>query len=282
MLPYYCVFKNGQSIPAERTEFRLHDTLADFKASPRVFTSLLARRQSEDKPFEVVGFDLHMSRLFVDARAFHLTRESAPEFDVGWIYQQLRSFFLDAKSDLPNELIVRLVVSAEAIELFIDRFVRRWPASDPISLRTFCGIRPFPLHKTTATEVCRRAHAEAEASNAQEGLFLDSDRSIVEGSWSNVFWFDPAGALHTRTDSVLPGVTRELLLRNFPVQFSAPTLEQLHDLAEELFITQSSHGISPVASIDSIVIGKRAPGKFTKKLLAEWPRIEAEHMSTFS
>jgi len=282
MLPYYCVFQNGQSIPADAAEFRLHDTLAVFNAAPRVFTSFLARRRNAEQPFEVSGFRLHLERLLADARAFDLVRPGAKEFDPDCIFDQLRAVLRSTVLQLPNELTVRLVAAKDALALYIERFVRRWPASVPVALRSFSGLRPFPLHKTTATEVCRRSHAAAEASNAQEGLLIDDNRKIAEGSWSNVFWFDWSGELYTRSDSVLPGVTRQLLLDNYPVQFAAPTLEQLRDQASEMFIAQSSHGISPVSSIDNVPIGNSVPGDFTRKLLDAWAQIETRNLTAFA
>ncbi len=273
-LPYYCVFENGQSIPVEPNTFRLHDTFAEFQENPRVFTSIGLRNDRGQR--QIVGLPLHFTRLLMDARAFDLY--DGPHLDGDFLISRLKDVLQGLESDrIP--LSVRFAVSRRDVRMHLDRFTRRWPASEAIALRTFIGSRIYPEQKTTATEVCRRSQAVAEANQAQEALLIGSDGTILEGSWSNIFWFDHAGALFTREGNILPGVTRNILIKECEVRFASPSLSELLRDASEIFITQSLHGVSPIGSIDGTRIGSGAPGRFTTRLLEELPRIFNKYLT---
>ena len=245
VLPYYVVFKNGQAESRDERTFKLHDSRAEFETRPRVFTTFIA--DWAEGGYAVRGLKLHLERLLGDAGAFGIIDGAQLEHRAENIEARLAELF----HEIGNErVLVRLLLSKDGLELFADRYQPRWTPGTPIALAAYRGTRPWPAHKTTATEICRASHEYALARGAHEGLLIDDAGCITEGSWSNFFWLDERGTLYTRKDDVLPGVTRQLILEKFPVQFRSVTIEEFFETACEAFITQSSQAITPVERID--------------------------------
>ncbi len=261
-LPYYCIFENGQTAVRDAKEFRLHDSRAAFDAFPRVFTSFLCEKT--EAGLSVFGLRRHIERVLRDAAAFRLLDPSHPEHHPEWIEEQLGAL-LPQLGEPP--LRVRLVVSKRGLEIQADTFAPRWQKGAAISLVSFRGERPWPEHKTTATEVCVASHEYALARGAEEALLIGEDGRVLEGSWSNFFWFDSAGTLFTRGDGVLPGVTRGSLFERIPVTFRTVTLPELFEAASEAFISQSTQAVTPVKEIDGRKLPGGAPGANTRRIL---------------
>lgn len=106
------------------------------------------------------------------------------------------------------------------------------------------------------------ARAEWQDDDYQEGLMLDSQGHVIEGTMSNLFWVVD-GRLFTPTirDCGIAGIVRDLLIELAradgmvvdEVQADMAELER----AEEIFMTNSVIGIWPVKQLDGrdFVIG---------------------------
>jgi branched-subunit amino acid aminotransferase/4-amino-4-deoxychorismate lyase len=111
------------------------------------------------------------------------------------------------------------------------------------------------------------ARKKAHQRHAQEAIMLDEQGLAHDCAWSNYFWVDREGTLYTSNhNQVLPGVTRRIILELVPTVFRNATLTELTSDASEIFITQSTMGISPVSSINGISIGDECPGTTTMKI----------------
>ena len=139
----------------------------------------------------------------------------------------------------------------------------RWDG--PASLRTVDVRRPpenvMPSHLKTHNYLGGiLARLELRGTDADEALLCDVDGNVAEGTTSNVFFVDDR-ALHTPSleGPVLPGVTRQVVLElareeGIPVDegtFSPADVRA----AEEVFITNTTGEVWPVASIDDEPIG---------------------------
>ncbi|MEW6684581.1 MAG: branched-chain amino acid transaminase [Candidatus Edwardsbacteria bacterium] len=112
---------------------------------------------------------------------------------------------------------------------------------------------------------------EALLNGYSEGIALDVNGYVSEGSGENLFivrWgklqTPPLGA------SVLPGITRHSVITlakdlGLEVQEVLIPREALY-IAEEVFFTGTAAEISPITSIDKIVIGDGKRGPIAKKL----------------
>src|SRR3990172_2740585 len=116
------------------------------------------------------------------------------------------------------------------------------------------------------------AKIEANKAGAYEGIMLNWEGFVAEGTISNIFMVK-GGVLRTPILSVgiLEGVTRGLVLdlarnENIPVQESAFSPQELIG-ADECFITNSTMEIMPVTLIDAKPIGNSGPGPLTATLM---------------
>jgi len=118
-------------------------------------------------------------------------------------------------------------------------------------------------------------HMEAEINGYQEGIGLDVNGLVSEGSGENIF-IVRNGVLYTPplANSALSGITRDSVLTiarhlGFAVTEQALPRELLY-IADEVFFTGTAAEVSPIRSIDRIVIGNGKPGEITKKIADEF------------
>lgn len=119
---------------------------------------------------------------------------------------------------------------------------------------------------------------EANQAGVVEGIMLNQDGYVAEGTSDNIFIFRE-GFLITPPLSagILEGITRNTALE-LSKQLGIETREELftrHDLytAEECFLTGTAAELIPVVSADERVIGTGAPGDVFKKLLAAFREL---------
>jgi branched-chain amino acid aminotransferase len=116
---------------------------------------------------------------------------------------------------------------------------------------------------------------EAIINGYQEGIGLDEAGYVSEGSGENLFVVrdgriltPPLGA------SVLPGITRDTVLRlaedlGVPVVETIIPREMLY-IADEVFFTGTAAEITPIRSVDRIVVGSGRRGPVTERLQKEF------------
>src|SRR5271166_4140847 len=112
---------------------------------------------------------------------------------------------------------------------------------------------------------------EAQINGYAEGIALDESGYVSEGSGENIFVVrngriltPPLGA------SVLPGITRDSILQlaqslDIPVTETLVPREMLY-IADEVFFSGTAAEITPIRSVDRIVVGKGSRGPVTEKL----------------
>ncbi len=112
---------------------------------------------------------------------------------------------------------------------------------------------------------------EAAINGYTEGIALDHSGNVSEGSGENIFTVRD-GRLYTPplASSVLPGITRDSVIclaedLGIPVTEQSLPREALY-IADEVFFTGTAAEITPIRSIDRIVIGSGQPGALTRKL----------------
>jgi branched-chain amino acid aminotransferase len=112
---------------------------------------------------------------------------------------------------------------------------------------------------------------EAVKEGYVEGIALDSNGYLSEGSGENLFLVHK-GTLYTPplVCAVLPGITRDTVI-TLARRAGIPVVEQMLPremlyLADEVFLTGTAAEITPVRSIDKIVIGRGARGPVTEAL----------------
>jgi branched-chain amino acid aminotransferase len=116
---------------------------------------------------------------------------------------------------------------------------------------------------------------EADVNGYAEGIALDVNGLVSEGSGENVFVVRN-GVLYTPplANSALSGITRDSVLTiarhlGYTVTEQAIPRELLY-IADEVFFTGTAAEVSPIRSIDRIVIGDGKPGEITQKIADEF------------
>ena len=119
---------------------------------------------------------------------------------------------------------------------------------------------------------------EAIVNGYSEGIALDTNGFVSEGSGENVFVVRN-GVLQTAPlgNSVLPGITRDSALQiardlNIPIVEQMIPREMLY-ISDEAFFTGTAAEVTPIRSVDKIKVGKGTMGPITKAIPKEFYAI---------
>ncbi len=152
----------------------------------------------------------------------------------------------------------------EALEKGVDVCVSSWSRMAPNTLPAMAKAAANYMNSQLIL-------MEAVQNGYTEGIALDTNGFVSEGSGENVFvvrdgviYTPPLGA------SVLPGITRNTVVQ-IAAELGVPLVEQnivreaLY-LADELFFSGTAAEITPIRSVDRIQIGNGARGPITEQL----------------
>ena len=112
---------------------------------------------------------------------------------------------------------------------------------------------------------------EAHHNGYAEGIALDSEGRISEGSGENIFVIRDGKILTPPLgSSALPGITRDSVMTlardlGIPLVESVIPREMLY-IADEVFFTGTAAEVTPIRSIDRIPVGSGRRGPLTEKL----------------
>ena len=112
---------------------------------------------------------------------------------------------------------------------------------------------------------------EAHHNGYAEGIALDSEGRISEGSGENIFVIRDGKILTPPLgSSALPGITRDSVMTlardlGIPLVESVIPREMLY-IADEVFFTGTAAEVTPIRSIDRIPVGNGRRGPITEKL----------------
>ncbi|MFH1380269.1 MAG: branched-chain amino acid transaminase [bacterium] len=119
---------------------------------------------------------------------------------------------------------------------------------------------------------------EASYDGFDEGIALDSNGLVSEGSGENIFMVRN-GVIYTppTSSSILAGIARHsvfVIARQLKIRVEQHTMprESLY-IADEVFFTGTAAEITPVVEIDNIKIGDGKRGKITTKIQHEFLQI---------
>lgn len=116
---------------------------------------------------------------------------------------------------------------------------------------------------------------EAKRNGYVEGISLDVNGLVSEGAGENLFCvIDGVILTPPLHASILSGITRRTVLQiaedlKIPVEQTYLTREMLY-ICDELFMTGTAAEVTPVRSVDQIVIGSGSRGPVTKQIQDEF------------
>jgi branched-chain amino acid aminotransferase len=172
---------------------------------------------------------------------------------------------------LPNPVDAAILVwewgaylGQDALEQGVDVKVSTWARMAPNTL-------PAMAKSTANYANSQLIKMEALADGYSEGIALDVYGSVSEGSGQNIFIVRD-GALLTPplSASVLGGITRDSIMTlardlGFSVTETNLPRESLY-IADEVFVVGTAAEVTPIRSIDKIVIGRGRRGPITEAL----------------
>ncbi len=152
-------------------------------------------------------------------------------------------------------------LGAEAMEQGVDVCVSSWNRFAPNTMPALAKAGGNYMNS-------QLIKMEALANGYAEGIALDADGHVSEGSGENLFLVRN-GVVYTPplTSSILSGITRDTvmtLLREMGVEVREQVLprEMLY-IADELFFTGTAAEVTPIRSVDRIPVGAGRRGPIT-------------------
>jgi branched-chain amino acid aminotransferase len=159
-------------------------------------------------------------------------------------------------------------LGVEALENGVDVCISSWTRMAPNTLPAMAKAIGNYLNS-------QLIRMEAVVNGFTEGIALDANGLVSEGSGENIFMY-ANGTLITPplSNSVLPGITRSTLFtlaHDLGITVSEQLIprEALY-IADEVFLCGTASEVTPVRSIDRITIGKGGRGPITKRLQEEF------------
>ena len=129
-----------------------------------------------------------------------------------------------------------------------------------------------PDIKTTQLLPNVLAKTEANNKGAFEGIFVDSEGYVTEGSSSNIWIINNDNEIITRAldGQILSGITRKSIakfadLNNLIVKENKFKKEELYN-SKEVFLTSASSFVTPIIQIDNVKINNGEVGQISVEL----------------
>jgi branched-chain amino acid aminotransferase len=276
------IWMNGKLVPWD--DARIHVSAHVIHYGSAVFEGLRCYATPEGPA--IFRLDAHTERLFNSAKIYRMDVPYSPEEMNQAVLDTITANRMDAcyirplvyrgpgqlgVNPLPCPVDVAIMVwdwgkylGTEALEKGVDARVSSWtriaPNTLPVMAKTSANYMNSQLIKM-----------EAIKDGYAEGIALDIEGNISEGSGENIFVVKK-GTLITPplVSSVLPGITRDSIIalarrEGIPVTEERMPRELLY-LADELFFTGTAAEITPIRSVDKIVVGKGVRGPITEAL----------------
>jgi branched-chain amino acid aminotransferase len=146
-------------------------------------------------------------------------------------------------------------LGSDSLEKGVDVRISSWTRMAPNTLPA--------MAKTAANYMnSQLIKMEAITEGYSEGIALDAEGHVSEGSGENLFV--------VKRGSVLPGITRDSVMAlarklGIPVVEERMPRELLY-VADEVFFTGTAAEITPIRSVDRITVGRGARGPVTQAL----------------
>lgn len=149
-----------------------------------------------------------------------------------------------------------------------------------VVLLPFARDRFLAEHKVLGYLPAVLGKSIAARRNAFEGLFVDTDGMLTEGTTSNIFVVRNASLLTAPAQGLLPGVTRRLIvaaaaangLRVMEQPLRPDDLRQ----ADEAFLTSSLAEVIPITVVDAHAVGTGGVGPWTRRMQHAYRELVAQ------
>ena len=282
VVPSKRLWRNGELVPWD--EARVHVLAHAIHYGSAVFEGL--RAYATDNGPAIVRLRSHMERLLDSTAIINMPLPYGVDElceavvltvrDSGLESCYVRPFAFRGYGQLgvdPTDAPIDVVVAAfpwgslmgsEAVENGVDVGVSSWRRMAPDTHPAMAKAAGNYLNSQLVV-------MEAKRHGYAEGIVLDVDGYVCEGSGENIF-FVQDGLLLTPPvgSSILPGITRECVIQlaraeGLEVREQRVPREMLYT-SDEVFFTGTAAEVTPVRTVDGRVVGPGTPGPITRRL----------------
>jgi len=278
------IWFNNEMVPWESAQIHVLSYALHYGSA--VFEGI--RAYSTNDGTKIFRLDEHIKRLFNSAKIYRMNIAFTPqqlsqackdivvtnELNSGAYIRPIafrgyNDLGLHASKDDDVEVVVAAwewgtLLGADALEKGVDVGVSSWNRNAPNTIPVMAKASGNYLSGTLVA-------IEAKENGYDEGICLDSDGFVSEGSGENIFMIKN-GSLMTPplSSSILDGITRDSVMKiaedlNIDCVERRITREELY-LADELFFTGTAAEITPIRSVDRIQIGEGRKGPITESI----------------
>lgn len=140
------------------------------------------------------------------------------------------------------------------------------------------SLDPKIHHNNLLTSIL--AKIEANVAGADDALMLDDNGFVAETNATHVFLVKDSVVRTPTTRACPEGITRETILEvcaaeGIPVEVGDYSLTQVY-AADEVFVTGTMGGLTPVVAVDGRPIATGKPGPTTARLVDAYAALTAE------
>ena len=278
------IWFNNEMVPWESAQIHVLSYALHYGSA--VFEGI--RAYSTNDGTKIFRLDEHIKRLFNSAKIYRMNIAFTPqqlsqackdivvtnELNSGAYIRPIafrgyNDLGLHASKDDDVEVVVAAwewgtLLGADALEKGVDVGVSSWNRNAPNTIPVMAKASGNYLSGTLVA-------IEDKENGYDEGICLDSDGFVSEGSGENIFMIKN-GSLMTPplSSSILDGITRDSVMKiaedlNIDCVERRITREELY-LADELFFTGTAAEITPIRSVDRIEIGEGRRGPITESI----------------
>ncbi|MCE9594191.1 MAG: branched-chain amino acid transaminase [Planctomycetes bacterium] len=280
------IWFNGQFVPW--ADAKVHVATHALHYGTAVFEGLRAYGTSRGPA--IVGLNEHVERLFQSCTICELPITYTPKTVLDAITELVRRNEHDACYIRPLVYRGYGMLGVDPTHCPVEMAIATWPhgahfgdesRAKGVKLGVSSWRRMAPdTHPARAKAAANYLNSalvigEARRHGYDDGLALDVDGFVSEGSGNNIFLV-MRGALHTPSaaSSILAGITRGYVMRlardrGLEVREERLPREMLYT-AEEVFVTGTAAEVTPVTSIDGRRIGSGARGPITASLQSDY------------
>ena len=277
------IWRNGQLIPWEQANIHVMSHVVHYGSS--VFEGIRCYKQPTGAG--IFRLPEHMARLIDSAKIYRMTLPYSLDELCAAVVDVIENNGVAPCYIRPIALRGYGEIGVNPVGSPIDVFIANFPwgtyipgnAGADVCISSWNRLAPntMPaLAKAGANYMnSQLIRMEADLNGYAEGIALDVNGLVSEGSGENVFVVRN-GVLYTPplSNSALSGITRDSVL-TIARHLGLPVVEQsmpreLLYIADEVFFTGTAAEVSPIRSIDRIVIGDGSTGAITKQIADEF------------
>lgn len=210
--------------------------------------------------------DSHLKRLFKSAKAVGID----PKYSKEEIKEQLDKITKESKNELQRIKVI--LIEGQCI-ITSHKLTSNKEKENGVSAMSIQCNRSLPEVKSTSYLASYLSHEIARKQGCYDAILIDENEEVYEGAYSNVFWVKK-GKIYTREKEVLKGITRETIIKDIEPKTSFKNIK-LNELlkADEIFLTQSVSGITPVIKVNNSPIGDGTVGEKTKAIIQKFKSL---------